>query len=145
MSMKLGTVVNIRISPANCMAIYDALLLAGIDPANYTFSSGASRVLDMLLDALRRDKLIPTRDGYEYTEIMKSFVPKMKNNMPSPTLGKAEHSQSISVSQGPVVKSSEQRSAILRFKELMIKKEHAPDSWTAEDEQELDRVYQQMG
>lgn len=153
--MKPGIVINIRIKPSNCMAIYDALLVAGLSPADMTFSSGASRVLDMLLEALRRDKIIPTRDGFEYNAIMESFVQKTKAQLPSVSYRKpiAEqrevdlsspqpiHSMAFSASAS---RTTEQRMAGLRWRELMHKKENAPDTWTAEDEQELEEVYRKM-
>ena len=68
--MKIGTVVNIRVRPANCMAISDAIRLAVLHPGDMTFSSAVSRVLDMMMDSLRRDNLIPTRDGFDLSNMM---------------------------------------------------------------------------
>lgn len=145
--MKIGTVVNIRVSPANCMAVSDAIRLAGLHPGDMTFSSAVSRVLDMMMDSLRRDNLIPTRDGFELSDMMGEFIQKNKASLPSvsyrqPTIREdAPHS--------PVVLNTattpEQRLANVRFKELMVKREHAPDSWTLEDEQELEQVLALMG
>jgi hypothetical protein len=140
--MKPGTVINIRISSVNCMAIYDALQVAGINPSEITFSSGASKVLDMMMEALRRDKIIPTRDGFEYSTIMESFIPKDKKRLPSVAYAEPK----IPSAGNPIsYVTAEQRLSRVRFKELMIKKEHAPDTWTAEDDAELEQVYQQMG
>lgn len=152
--MKIGTVVNIRVSPQNCMAINDAIKLAGLEPHDFTFASAVSRVLDMMMDSLRRDKLIPTRDGFELSDMMSEFIAKKKAALPSVSYrAPMQPTQAVNYSQGavnyspgatssttPVITTAEQRLANLRFKELMVKKEHAPGSWTAEDALELETV-----
>ena len=144
--MRPGKVVNIRISPANCMAIYDALKLAGVNPASINFNSAASRVFDMMMEGLRRDKVIPIREGFEFTPIMEEFSQSSKIALPGYTKT-PDVIDTIMASKPniPATTTAEQRLARLRFKELMIKKENAPDSWSDEDEAELDQVYKQMG
>src|ERR1700744_3266486 len=128
MIMRPGTVVNFRISPANCMAIYDALKLAGVNPASINFNSAASRVFDMMMEGLRRDKVIPTREGFEFTPIMEEFSQANKISLPGYTKT-PDVIDTIMVDKPniPATTTAEQRIARLRFKELMIKKEHAPD------------------
>lgn len=143
--MKIGTVVNIRVSPTNCMAISDAIKLAGLNPEDMTFSSAVSRVLDMMMDSLRRDHLIPTRDGFELSDMMGEFIQKNKASLPSvsyrqPTI--REDAQTPTVASKTT--THEQRLANVRFKELMVKREHAPDSWTEDDARELELVQDQM-
>jgi hypothetical protein len=135
----------IRVSPKNCIAIYDCLKLAGLEPGEYTFSSATARVLDMLLDGMRRDKHIPERDGFEFLTMMDEFIQQNKAQLPSVHTDTAQkHIMPVSVVE--VSNSTmEQRRALTRFKELMQKKDRAPDTWTAEDEAELEQVYQQMG
>lgn len=155
--MKIGTVVNIRVSPTNCMAISDAIRLAGLHPGDMTFSSAVSRVLDMMMDSLRRDNLIPTRDGFELSNMMEEFIQKNKASLPSvsyrqPTIREdAPRSHTVGTDAPAVQVASntatthEQRMANVRFKELMVKREHAPDSWTLGDERELEQVLALMG
>jgi hypothetical protein len=111
-----------------------------------TFSSAVSRVLDMMMDSLRRDHLIPTRDGFELSDMMGEFIQKNKASLPSvsyrqPTIREDAPASSVVLNTAT---THEQRMANVRFKELMVKREHAPDSWTEEDELELEIVQDQM-
>lgn len=154
---KIGKAMYIRVSPKNCMAICDALKLAGLQPSDFTFSSATARVLDMLLAGLIRDKVIPERDGFEFLDMMSEFVQQNRAQLPSvsyrqPTLREdapRSHTVGTDAPASPVVLNTatthEQRMANVRFKELMVKREHAPDSWTLEDEQELEQVLALMG
>lgn len=144
--MRPGKVVNVRINPANCMAVYDALKLAGVNPAAINFNSAVSRVFDMMMEGLRRDKIIPTREGFEFNPIMEEFSQSNKITLPGYTkVPEVQDTIMVSKANIPPTTTAEQRLARFRFKELCEKKESAPDSWTAEDEEEMERVYQQMG
>ena len=143
---KIGKAMYIRVSPKNCMAICDALKLAGLQPSDFTFSSATARVLDMLLAGLIRDGVIPERDGFEFLNMMGEFVQQNRAQLPSvsyrqPTIREDAQTPAV-VSKAT---THEQRMANVRFKELMVKREHAPDSWTTEDEQELEQVLALMG
>ncbi len=161
---KIGKAMYIRVSPKNCMAIADALKVAGLHPGDFTFSSATARVLDMLLAGLLRDGIVPTRDGFEFSSMMNEFIQQNKAALPS--VSYKQPTQAVNHSQGQVNHSqvampkmlavgsdyvepsahpgSVQRRAAVRFKELMTKKEHAPDSWTAEDAAELEGVMEKL-
>ncbi len=72
-----GDVVRMRINPKDSMRIVDALHRIGVDVAAYhgtlSFSHATKMVLESCLMALEKDGLIPTRDGFEYTEMMAAF------------------------------------------------------------------------
>ncbi|MFI5423123.1 MAG: hypothetical protein ACHQWH_04205 [Nitrososphaerales archaeon] len=144
---KIGKAMYIRVSPKNCMAICDALKLAGLQPSDFTFSSATARVLDMLLAGLIRDGVIPERDGFEFLNMMGEFVQQNRAQLPSVSYRQPTPREDAPIS--PVVLNTatthEQRLANVRFKELMVKREHAPDSWTEEDTRELEIVQDQMG
>lgn len=144
---KIGKAMYIRVSPKNCMAICDALKLAGLQPSDFTFSSATARVLDMLLAGLIRDGVVPERDGFEFLNMMGEFVQQNRAQLPSvsyrqPTI--REDAPAVQVASNTAT-THEQRLANVRFKELMVKREHAPDSWSTEDEQELEQVLALMG
>jgi len=138
---KMGKTMYIRVNTKNCMAVRDALVLAGLNPGDFTLPGATARVLDMLLSAMMKDGLIPDRDGFEYLELMGEFKQQDKSTLPSPrTIASAAASQRF----GSQHTNSTQRQAVLRFQELMDKQNHAPDTWTAQDQAELDEVYLQL-
>lgn len=73
--MRVGRVARIRLSPRDCMAVVDILKHIGIHPTGMSFSQGVSITLSSALESFRQSKIIPTRDGFEYTELMRMFPP----------------------------------------------------------------------
>ena len=75
-----GDVVRMRINPKDSMRIVDALTRMGIEPKVYrgalSFSQATKMVLESCLAALESQGLIPTRDGFEYSEMMAAFPRK---------------------------------------------------------------------
>jgi hypothetical protein len=127
------------------MAVYDAIILAGMNPSEMSFSSAVSRVFAMMMDSLRRDKLVPTRDGFEYSTIMETFIQKNKATLPSisyraPTASIDNRALDTPLINVKPTQSAEQREVNQKYKELMFKREYANDSMSTEDYAELERI-----
>ncbi len=71
--MRPGLVVTIRINPSDCMSVLDVVRAAGLDLDGASFASLTSLALGSLLETMRRDKIIPTRTGFEYMEMMAGY------------------------------------------------------------------------
>lgn len=71
--MRPGLVVTIRVNPKDCMAVVDVIRKTGMDIPGASFASLVSLTLGSLLQMAREAELIPTRDGFEYSEMMQSY------------------------------------------------------------------------
>ena len=71
--MKAGFVVRIRVNPTDCLSILDTMRSVGVIVENMSFSSLASLTLSTLLASMRKAGTIPTRDGFEYAQMMRPF------------------------------------------------------------------------
>lgn len=153
--MRPGEVVTVRINPTDCMGIADMLVIGDVNTEGMTFSQATATVIQSMLESARMQGIIPTRDGFEFSKVMQPFARKRKGP-PKGGLIAAMHNMKMSVSRArdiveiitPVEEvaaiasmTAEQRQAGLRLKELLIKQEHASDSWSAADQAEFDQLY----
>lgn len=152
--MRPGEVVTVRINPTDCMGIADMLVLGNVNTEGMTFSQATATVLQSLLESARMQGIIPVRDGFEFSKVMQPFARKRKGP-PKGGLIAAMHDMKMSVSRSRDIAdvitpeeevaaiasmTTEQRQAGMRMKELMVKQEHAADSWSAEDQEEFNRL-----
>lgn len=77
--MKPGQVVSIRVSPKDCMSVVDAIKGNGFYTPGMSYPAMVSMILAASLESMRKQGLIPTRDGFEYTEIMGPYIGKGRN------------------------------------------------------------------
>lgn len=145
--MSVGETVKIRVNPRDCMGVVDVINNTGMVTVGMSFPMACSLVLSSLLESAREAKLIPERDGFEYLEVMQQFSDKdkRKKKLAITQMHKMIGSElrAPAVQQRPIGKvqlTAEQRRATTRMHELFFKQEHAPDSWTPEDDAELLRV-----
>lgn len=152
--MRPGEVVTVRINPADCMGIADMLIVGGIDTEGMSFAQATATVLQSLLEAARMNDIIPIRDGFEYNEVMAPFARKKKGPPKGGIIAamngmknSAQVAREVATVITPAYEAraiagmtTEQRQAGLRMKELMVKQEHAADSWSAGDQAEFDRL-----
>lgn len=67
-----GKVVNIRLSTTDCMAAVDVCKKGGLT-GHASFAATVSSAIKLMFAAYRDMELIPTRDGFEWTEMMSRF------------------------------------------------------------------------
>lgn len=70
---KPGRVARIRLNPKDCMSVVDVINAAGINTRGMSFASAVSLSLSSLMETARQSNLIPTRDGFDYLDMMQQF------------------------------------------------------------------------
>ena len=71
--MLAGEVVRIRVNPKDAASVADIVRLTGFDYVGMSFSQACAIALSSLLETMRQSGAIPTRDGFDYSEVMKPF------------------------------------------------------------------------
>ena len=71
--LRAGTVVRLRVNPRDCLSCIDIAKQIGIYTKGMSFSAVVSLALSSMLEACRQQEIIPTRDGFEYDEMMAPF------------------------------------------------------------------------
>ena len=72
--MKGGMVVQIRISPKDCLGILDCAEVAGVDTAGKSFASIASITFSSLIALARQMNIITQdEDGFQYLNRMQQY------------------------------------------------------------------------
>ena len=74
-----GYVVYIRVNPEDCMAVADIVSQVGELKEGMSFSSAVSMALAVMTETLRGSGVIPKRDGFEFSEMLKPFSNKTHN------------------------------------------------------------------
>lgn len=136
--MKPGRTANIRISPKDCMSCIDVVQKTGVNLQGASFTIIVSAALSSLLESMRQNGIIPTRDGFEYAQMMGSY----------PKQGKANHARALAITktfqvampdgQMPAVASSSvMKRKKARFDELAFKANHDEANMSVEEREEL--------
>ena len=138
-SLKPGRVIYIRVNPKDCMSCIDVVQKAGMNLQRASFSLIASAALSSALESFRQNGIIPDREGFEYTDMMKDY----------PMTDKQERARALAINRTfslagsninipPVISGPPvDRRKKLRFEELARKKNAAPESMDSDDEVEL--------
>lgn len=71
--MKPGRTAMIRVNPQDCMGVADVMKLVGMEGKGLSFAASVSVALGALMETARKNNLIPTRTGFEYSEVMQIF------------------------------------------------------------------------
>ena len=71
--MRPGRVVQFRLNPKDCMAVIDVIQKANAHIPGMSFAQAVAMAFSCMSETFRRYKLIPTRDGFEYSEMMHEF------------------------------------------------------------------------
>ena len=71
--MRPGRVVQFRLNPKDCMAVIDVIQKANAHIPGMSFAQAVAMAFSCMSETFRRYKLIPTRDGFEYSEMMLDF------------------------------------------------------------------------
>ncbi len=120
-----GRVVRIRVNPQDCMSVLDIMNLIGVHPKRVSFDQAVRMALSSLIESIKASGVIPTRDGFEYTDMMNEFRAEPRNVK--------EVLQFSGAIMQPAARSIVQESPDRvrhrnRLKELMFKHRHARES-----------------
>lgn len=141
-----GEVVRIRVNPKDMMGVVDVVRTLGFNYHGMTFSQATSIAFSAMLNMLRETGSIPTRDGFEFSDMIQPFTIKPESrrnlNLAKP-LTLAESTQPTTKASSKLVPnpsySKEQRQAKFRLEELAIKRESG-EIMSEEDEAEWTRL-----
>lgn len=67
-------VATIRVNPKDCMAVLDVMEAVGITIEGMSFPAMVSLTLSSLLQTARDNGQIPTRDGFEFSQMMAPYI-----------------------------------------------------------------------
>ena len=157
--MRVGNVVYIRVNPRDSMGVVDVVNALEKYREGMAFSHAVSIALSALLETMRSTNTIPTRDGYEYTEMMQPYsfkdrtsaklkmgeeiykegLPEREERVEFPQIGarKKRHPLLQPVRKKVEVTTQEMMDG------LLLKKQYNPEMWTTEDAGKLEQ-YQKL-
>jgi hypothetical protein len=159
-SKKPGRTLNIRVNPKDCMATYDVILMQGLNPMEMTFSTAVARCYAMFMEGLRRCGGIPIREGFEFNDLMASFMQpttqpvKFTKEILQGLTGDVNQQVSISpateqqatdyLTTGTGIRKTMTNNELFRWRELMTKNQYAPDTMSPEDKAELEELWKKV-
>jgi len=135
MRRSVGRVVSIRVNPTDCMAVVDLVDKIGLHIPGMSFSQAVSIALSSAMESLRRAGAIPTRDGFEFSEMMQKY-PNFNKGSKGKALDIARTFADLGSSFRPpsaVPESPAYNRAKIRFEELRAKAKADPDNMSAEE------------
>jgi hypothetical protein len=153
--VKAGEVVKIRVNPEDVMGCIDLCIKGKMYTRDMSIAQIVRLSLSGLLEIARRDKIIPTRSGFEYTDMLHMFVNTSRSahklQISSIIEGNEQARANIDLPRSslqfntPVHNIVEDTPAIKRKKanlirrqmELDSKKRADPDNFTQADQDEL--------
>ena len=160
--MAAGVVVRVRVNPSTCIAVLDVLESVGIDPADKSFATCVSSALNILVETAQQSGVLPKVDPYQFANRMRRHTGKEAVNrrslpkqnighinpliFPETPLPKLERAHTSYGDDEPLSPDEEaKRNRVLRLNGLLMKKEYADSGiegieWTAEDQDELDKL-----
>lgn len=137
--MKPGLVVTLRVNPQDAMSIVDTLFDLGVNTTNLSFNQATKLVLASFLEAHRSTGRIPTRSGFEYTELMRPFTESSYSNRGLKLkLASMLASPVDDDSSSPIeaITDPDKRKRRILYDELLLRKQSG-DGWTDTDQAEL--------
>jgi hypothetical protein len=72
--MRAGQVVRIRVNPKDCMSVLDVMEVTGMQTQGMSFSAIVSLALSSAMEGLRQQGVIPTRTGFEFSDMMSVYL-----------------------------------------------------------------------
>lgn len=169
--LKAGLVISLRINPKDCMSVVDVLAKTGTVIPGMSFSAMTALALSSLLETMRQQGKIPTRDGFEFSEMMAPYLSGkharkvatakalegLGSDFSAPVLPRHEAGQltppphqlsNPHLQPAPAQPQQDlaHRQAARRLTELLQKKDLAEDGqggvvWSAADQAEYDECY----
>lgn len=155
--LKAGVVTSLRINPKDCMSIMDVLENTGLLRPGMSFSAMAALTLSVLLETMRERQDIPTRSGFEFSEMVGPYlngnqakkvaitraVEQMGSDFSAPVL--PQRSAIKTTTTTPAVFTPPDADAAERLTYFIQKKDMADAGaveWTQHDQQQYDHFYQ---
>lgn len=136
-----------RVNPRDCLSAIDVVQQAGIAVQGMSFAQICALAFSSLLEACRARGVIPTRDGFEFDEMMTGF-PADTGHARKMAISKAVESvgSELRVPPPQPVKAwnPEVARAERRYKELAARKEFDPLNWTPQDQEEMDGLFKEL-
>lgn len=74
--MRPGRVVYIRVNPKDCMSAIDVCTKIGLNIKGMSFAQVVSVAFSSALEGLRQNAIIPSREGYEFSQMMLPYPAK---------------------------------------------------------------------
>ncbi len=158
-----GLVFHLRLNPKDIMACIDCMVAADIHiPRGMSLSSAMKRGIGIALETLRSSKVIPQRDGFEYSEMIAPFT--MPNRQDKIAVGhkmvvQEGRDEIADIPRSRIEKPASERYRITeddltrarvrdrlsrQIKELTFKKEADPLNWKKADQQKLNRLEKEI-
>ena len=152
--MKHGYVARVRVAPADIMTCIDLVQKAGIHTQGMSLSQAISLAIKGLCQGARNTGLAPTRDGFEYAQMVNPFISQTTQVRKLAVAREAEKDmhrreafdlpppgeQIANMAFNPARRAElEQRATELRFK-----RQHDEINFTAEDLAELQRIADEL-
>lgn len=133
-----GRVVKIRLSPQDCMAVVDVTSLTGVMVPGISFAQLVSSCLSSVLAGLREQRIIPTREGFEYAVMLEPFKDQPHiDRAQKLRITKDIKLQAVYRQHAPVAAPVVDRQKNARFTELAVKMEMHEVDMTEEEKNEL--------
>ena len=135
--MRPGTVVSVRLNPADCMAVVDVLKIIGYPMHNLSFAHATKIAFASMAESMRQNQIIPRRLGYEYLEMMEPFKEDLNGRRAAKlNQTKLDDMAGSKFQPAPIVPVTPQLAAAKRLmEELAMRKENDPANWTEQDEE----------
>lgn len=118
------------------MSCIDVVQRIGLSLQGASFSMIVSAALSSALESFRQNNIIPTRDGFEYEDMMKNY----------PKQGRAHHARALAITklftelgpavQTPAIAPVDTRKQT-RFKELAFRWNTSPENVSEEEQAEM--------
>lgn len=150
MNRSLGFVAKIRLSPADVMSCIDCVDAVRGEMKGMSLSAVIKRGVAVALQTLRSNKVIPERDGYEYSAMIApyNYLTKVEKIAAGHKMVMEDQQAQIHDMQPPSVPLSRQavvttpiEERLTRQKgEMMLKKNADPLNWDKDDEAKLRMV-----
>lgn len=135
---KAGRTVSIRVNPKDCMGVIDLADKLRYAPPGTSFSQLVSLALTSSLEALRANGIIPTRDGFEFSEMLARF-PEPRDAARARALAITDTFQMAAsdLKVPPAADAAQFQRGRSRFNELCVKNEADPANMSAGELEEL--------
>lgn len=127
------------------MSCIDVVQKTGVNLQGASFTIIVSAALSSLLESMRQAGVIPTRDGFEYAQMMGSY----------PKQGKANHARALAITKTfaiamptgqipAIVASPEVKRKRARFEELAFKVNNDPSNVDETERKEFDTLLHEL-
>lgn len=145
--MRAGEVVRLRVNPRDCLSCVDVVRRAGLSMKGMSFAQTVKLALAVLLESARRSNIVPTRDGFEFTEMMREFKDSHSRKLEITEIiekfGSELHVPAVEASGIPTTPANRARLEA-KVRELKSKRDADPDNWSAEEQALLEDVAFQL-